>query len=157
MANCIICHLGIIEGLDKFEICPNGHPTHFDCLKEWLVHSIRCPLCSENYPESLISKFRGFLEKKEKEEHEYLENVLKKDTVKKMEIVADQVAFLKFIETIDQLIEIEEYEYALSRLDMHNEYTITDPKGQQILFLKGKINYLQGRFDLAINFLFKLV
>ncbi len=157
MANCIICHLGIIEGLDKFEICPNGHPTHFDCLKEWLVHSNCCPLCSENYPESLISKFRGFLEKKEKEEHEYLENVLKKDTVKKMEIVADQVAFLKFIETIDQLIEIEEYEYALSRLDMHNEYTITDPKGQQILFLKGKINYLRGRFDLAINFLFKLV
>ncbi|MFW9929163.1 MAG: tetratricopeptide repeat protein, partial [Candidatus Thorarchaeota archaeon] len=64
---------------------------------------------------------------------------------------------LKFLETIDELIRIEEYEYALSRLDMYDDYPLTDPKGQQILFLKGKINYLQGKFDLAINFLFKLV
>jgi tetratricopeptide (TPR) repeat protein len=157
MANCIICHLGIIEGLDKFEICPNGHPAHYDCLKEWLIHSTSCPLCQEDYPKSVSNKFKGYIEEKKKEKRERNQNVLMENTIKKMEIVAKQVAFLKFIEAIERLIEIEEYDYALSRLDMHDDFPISDPKGQQVLFLKGKINYLRGRFDLAINFLFKLV
>lgn len=157
MANCIICHLGIIEGLDKYETCPNGHPTHYDCLKEWLVHSSNCPLCREKYSDAVIDKFKEFIEEKEKEQNEFIEQELEQDKVKKIKVVADQVAFLKFVETIEELIEIEEYEYALSRLELHDEYPIVTPKGQQILFLKGKINYLRGRFDLAINFLFKLV
>jgi tetratricopeptide (TPR) repeat protein len=97
------------------------------------------------------------LKKREKEKDESIEKELRKEALKKMELVAEQVAFLKFIETIEELIEIEEYGYALSRLEMHDNYPITDPKGQNILFLKGKINHLQGRYDLAINHLFKLV
>lgn len=157
MANCIICHLGIIDGLDKYELCPNGHPVHSECLKEWLVHSSTCPLCQENYLDSVIIKFKEFLDERKREEDKILEAELQEESIKKMEIVANQVAFLKFVETVEKLIEIEEYDYALSRLEMHNQYPITNPKGQQILFLKGKINYLRGRFDLAINFLFKLV
>jgi len=157
MANCIICHLAIIEGLDKFETCPNGHPTHYECLKEWLVHSPSCPLCRADYSDSVLNKFKSFLKKREKEKDESIEKELREEALKKMELVAEQVAFLKFIETIEELIEIEEYDYALSRLEMHDNYPITDPKGQNILFLKGKINYLQGRYDLAINHLFKLV
>jgi tetratricopeptide (TPR) repeat protein len=157
MANCIICHLGIIEDLDKYEKCPNGHIVHSECLKEWLIHSTNCPLCREKYADSIISKFENFLNEKEAEQKNIIERELQEGIIKKMEVVAKQVAFLKFLETIDDLIRIEEYEYALSRLDMHDEYPLTNPKGQQILFLKGKINYLKGRFDLAINYLFKLV
>jgi len=157
MVNCIICHLGIIDGLDKYEMCPNGHLVHSECLKEWLIHSSTCPLCQEKYADSVMTKFENYLEEREKEQSRILETELQQVSVKKMEVVANQVAFLKFIETIEELIEIEEYEYALSRLEMHDEYPISDPKGQQILFLKGKINYLRERFDLAINFLFKLV
>jgi len=157
MANCIICHLGIIKDLDKYEACPNGHLVHYECLKEWLVHSLTCPLCQEKYADSVITKFKSFLEEREKEHNEIRKNELEQESIKQMEIVANQVAFLKFLETIENLIEIEEYEYALSRLEMHDEYPITNPKGQQILFLKGKINFLRGRFDLTVNFLFKLV
>jgi predicted Zn-dependent protease len=35
--------------------------------------------------------------------------------------------------------------------------TQSSEKSRRILFLKGKINYLKGRYDLAINQLFKLV
>jgi len=157
MANCIICHLGIIKDLDTYETCPNGHPVHYECLKEWLVHSSTCPLCQEKYSDSVITKFENFLAEREKEHNEILKKELEQESIRKMEVVANQVAFLKFVETIEELIEIEEYEYALSRLELHNEYPITNPKGQQILFLKGKINFLRGRFDLTVNFLFKLV
>ncbi|MEJ2295933.1 MAG: hypothetical protein P8Y23_14345, partial [Candidatus Lokiarchaeota archaeon] len=116
-----------------------------------------CPLCREKYADSVISKFENFLKEREADQKSIIEKELNEGVIKKMEVVTNQVAFLKFLETIDELIRIEEYEYALSRLDMHDDYPLTDPKGQQILFLKGKINYLQGRFDLAINFLFKLV
>jgi hypothetical protein len=155
--NCIICHLEILEGLDEYAKCPNGHPTHYDCLKEWLVHSSTCPLCQEKYSDEVIGKFKVYIEEKEKEQNEFLKQELEQEKIKKMKVVADQVAFLKFVETIEELIEIEEYDYALSRLELHDNYPITNPKGQQILFLKGKINYVRGRFDLAINFLFKLV
>ena len=105
----------------------------------------------------MITKFENFLAEREKEHNEILKKELEQESIRKMEVVANQVAFLKFVETIEELIEIEEYEYALSRLELHNEYPITNPKGQQILFLKGKINFLRGRFDLTVNFLFKLV
>ncbi|TFF90664.1 MAG: E3 ubiquitin-protein ligase, partial [Promethearchaeota archaeon] len=149
MANCIICHLGIIDGLDEFELCPNGHPVHSECLKEWLIHSSTCPLCQEKYPESIIAKFESFLEERKETQKNLYENELKRESTKKIEVVADQVAFLKFVEVIEELIRIEEFEYALSRLEMYDDFPITNPKGQQILFLKGKINYLQGRYDLA--------
>ncbi|MHA1234564.1 MAG: tetratricopeptide repeat protein, partial [Promethearchaeota archaeon] len=43
------------------------------------------------------------------------------------------------------------------RLDLHSNGSNSIQKGQDILFLKGKINYMRGRYDLAINQLFKLV
>ena len=51
----------------------------------------------------------------------------------------------------------KEFEYALSRLDFHSNGKTTSEKSRIVLFLKGKINYLRGRYDLAINQLFKLV
>ena len=156
MANCIICHLGINEG-DSFQECPNGHPAHGDCLQEWLVHSSNCPLCNDSYPQGVIEKFNGYINKKELEKQKAFEEETKKETVQKIEKVTDQIAFLKFTESIEILIEQKEYDYALSRLEMHNEQKISTEKGRNITFLKGKVNYLKGRYDLAINFLFKLV
>ena len=60
-------------------------------------------------------------------------------------------------EDCEILINEQEYDYALSRLDLHNNGSNSIQKGQNILFLKGKINYMRGRYDLAINQLFKLV
>ncbi len=61
MTSCIICHLGIIEGVDSSQDCPNEHPTHSDCLKEWLLHSSNCPLCSDPYSNEVLNKFKDFI------------------------------------------------------------------------------------------------
>jgi hypothetical protein len=157
MPTCIICHLGIIEGIDSSQSCPNHHLAHTDCLKEWLVHSPNCPLCREPYPDQVINKFKGFIKQRESEKQATLENEIKKEEEKKIEQVASKFTFFKFLESIEILINEQEFEYALSRLDLHNNGDISVEKKRDVMFFKGKINYLRGRYDLAINQLFKLV
>jgi len=157
MATCIICHMGIIEGVDSSQDCPNGHLTHTDCLKEWLLHSSNCPLCREPYPDQVIDQFKEFISQKETEKQAAIESELKQEELKKMEQVTSKITFLKFLESIEILINEQEFEYALSRLDLHNNGSVSIQKKHDILFLTGKINYTRGRYDLAINQLFKLV
>ncbi len=157
MATCIICHLDIIEGVDSFQECPNGHPTHTDCLKEWLLHASNCPLCREPYSIHVIEGFKDFIQQREHEKHEALESELKQEKVKQMGKIAEKIIFLKFVESIEVLVDAKEYEYALSRLDLHDNDTTSNQKNQNLLFLKGKINYLRGRYDMAISLLTKLV
>jgi len=157
MPTCIICHLAILKGGSSSQECPNGHLAHNDCLKEWLLHSSNCPLCRESYPRKVIKKFKSFLDQKETEKQISIENELRREKIKKMEQVASKITFLKFVESIDILINEHEFEYALSRLELHDSDSISIEKEHNILFLKGKINYMRGRYDLAINQLFKLV
>jgi len=157
MATCIICHLGVIEGVDSPQDCPNGHLAHTDCLKEWLLHSSDCPLCREPYPDQVIDQFREYINQKEAEKQASIKNVIKQEEIQKMEQVASRITFLKFLESIEILINEQEFEYALSRLDLHNNGSSSTEKRRDILFFKGKINYMRGRYDLAINQLFKLV
>jgi len=149
--------MGIIEEIDSSQDCPNGHPAHTECLKEWVVHSSTCPLCSEPYSKEVLEKFKGYIDQKEKEKQNALKSELQQEEIKKMEKVVEKMAFLKFLDSIDILIDEKEYDYAISRLELHNSNDITNNSGRDILFLKGKINFLRGRYDLAINQLFKLV
>ncbi|MBY9019932.1 MAG: hypothetical protein KGD67_02660 [Candidatus Lokiarchaeota archaeon] len=157
MATCIICHLSIIEGIDSSQDCPNAHPAHSDCLKEWLVHSSNCPLCSNPYSNGVLSEFKDFIKFREDEKLETLNRELRGEELQKVEAIASKMTFLKFLESIDILLNEQEYDYALSRLEMHGNGNLSNKKDQDILFLKGKINYIRGRFDLAINQLFKLI
>ncbi|MFX1446764.1 MAG: RING finger domain-containing protein [Promethearchaeota archaeon] len=157
MPTCIICHLGIIKGENSSQVCPNGHLTHTDCLKEWLLHSSHCPLCREPYPKQVINKFKEFINQKEMEKQFSLEKELRRKKIKKIKEFASKMTFLKFIESIEVLINEGEFEYALSRLDLHNNDSNSIEEEHNILFLKGKVNYMRGRYDLAINQLFKLV
>lgn len=105
----------------------------------------------------MLSKFKGFIEEKEKEKQEALEEELRKEAMKKMEKVTNNIIFLKFIETIESLIEDKNYADAIDLLiESYNE-TSFDDQNLRVLFILGKANYLRGRYDLAINFLFKLV
>ncbi|MFX0000749.1 MAG: RING finger domain-containing protein [Candidatus Hodarchaeota archaeon] len=157
MPSCIICHLNINENTDSFKACKNLHLVHKICIAEWLLHSDNCPLCSEPYPQSLIDQFKDYKDKKEQEKQAVLEKELQEESRKKMQEVADKILFLKFVESIEHLIEEESYNEAIEKLlDLYNENS-TDERDLNILYLLGKANYLKGRYDLAINFLFKLV
>ena len=157
MATCIICHLGIIEGVDSSHECPNGHPTHSDCLKEWLLLSPNCPLCSKPYSNDILNKFKDFIKLKKDKKLAALNEALRIEELKKMEEIASKMTFLKFIESINILINEQEYDLALSRLELQEEANHSYEKEQDILFLKGKINFMRGRYDLTIRQLFKLV
>ena len=149
--------MNIDENTDSFKSCKNLHLVHKTCLAEWLMHSQNCPLCSEPYPQSLIDQFNDYKEKKEKEKQDALDKELHKESMKKVEEIASKIVFLKFIETIETLIEEEKYNEAIDKLlDSYSE-TVIDDNNLNALFLLGKANFLKGRYDLAINFLFKLV
>lgn len=157
MPSCIICHLNINEYTDSFKACKNLHLVHKTCLSEWLMHSKNCPLCNEPYAQSLIDEFEEYKEKREKEKQIALEKEQQEESIRKVKEVANKIVFLKYIENIKTLIERENYNEAIDKLlDYFNENAIDD-NNLKILFLLGKTNYLKGRFDLAINFLFKLV
>lgn len=157
MPSCIVCHLEVEETSHSYFECDNGHPIHFHCLADWLLQSKNCPLCSDPYPEKVLVKFKDFIEKKEKEKQESIDQGLQEETKKKMAKVADKIVFLKYIETVEYLIEDKKYNDAIDLLmDSYNERS-TDEKNLKVLFLLGMANYLRGRYDLAINFLFKLV
>ncbi|MFX1490165.1 MAG: hypothetical protein ACFFBI_13515 [Promethearchaeota archaeon] len=157
MPFCIVCHLNIEENDNSHFECENGHPIHSYCLADWLMQSKNCPLCSEPYSQIVLDNFKDFIKEKEKEKQSALENEQRKESIKKVESVAIKIIFLKFIEDVEHLIEDENYDVALDLLmDTYDESGFDD-KDLKVLFLLGKVNYLKGRYDLAINFLFKLV
>ncbi|MBY8985934.1 MAG: hypothetical protein KGD65_12745 [Candidatus Lokiarchaeota archaeon] len=157
MPTCIVCHLEIENNPDALFMCTNEHPLHKNCLAEWLLHSQNCPLCIEPYSQNVISQFEDHLEQKEKEKQAAIDAEKKKEDLRKMEELTNNIIFLKVIEEIEQLIEDKQYEEAVEKLlELYKEGSF-DARDQKVLFLLGKTNFLKGRFDLTINFLFKLV
>ncbi len=157
MPTCIVCHLEIEENPNTLFKCTNEHPIHRKCLAEWLLHSQNCPLCTEPYSQNVLNQFEDELEQKEQEKQAAIDAEKKKEDFRKVEELANRIIFLKEIEEIEQLIDDNQYEDAIEKLlVLYNEgsYDVND---QKVLFLLGKANFLKGRFDLTINFLFKLV
>jgi len=157
MPSCIVCHLTVDEISHSYFECDNGHPIHYHCLADWLLHSKNCPLCSDPYPDSVLAKFQDFIKEKEKEKQEAIDQELENEANVKMEAVTKKIIFLKFIETVEHLIDGKKYDDAIELLmESYNDRS-SDESNLKILFLLGMANYLRGRYDLAINFLFKLV
>ncbi|MBD3214263.1 MAG: hypothetical protein GF311_16755 [Candidatus Lokiarchaeota archaeon] len=152
--SCIICHLPIDENSEKYDECPNGHAAHTSCLREWLTHSLKCPLCNTKYDDTIIQKFQVYIEKKEQEKRETLKLQMEEENKKKIKEICKNMVFLKTIEVVEKLTKQKEYKKALEMLD---GFANDEDKKHDIMFLRGKINFLRGRYDMAINHLFKLV
>ncbi len=153
MTSCIICHMNINIDDIKAE-CSSGHEVHEECLSEWLVHSPNCPMCNNPYPEDLITKNKEYIEQKERAKKSISLNRERNEKIKK---IAEKFVLLKFIDEIDRLAEKNEFDAALDKLFEYGDKQIPIFDNQTISFLKGKVFYLQGRYDLAIGNLFKLV
>ena len=157
MPSCIICHLEIETHPDSLFKCANDHPVHKNCLAEWLLRSLNCPLCTDPYPPVVISQFEDHFVQKEKEKQAAIDAEKKKEDLRNIEKLTNNILFLKVIEKIELLIEEKQFEEAIEKLLELYEEGSFDPNNLNVLFLLGKANFLKGRFDLTINFLFKLV
>ena len=67
------------------------------------------------------------------------------------------MVYLKLTNVFDELINLEKYDIALDKLDTITTSNLPKNHKQYLMFLKGKIFYLKGRYDMAIGHLFKLV
>ena len=151
---CLICHIEI-SGNDNVD-CPSNHSVHSECLKEWLTHSKNCPLCSTPYSQEVIDTYKGYFEQKEREKLEAFNQEQKEKEMAGLAKLAEKMEFKKTMESIEKMTEQKDYVGALDIID-----TITGKREIEnkynLMFLKGKVNFLRGRYDLAINHLFKLV
>ena len=76
--SCVICyrpiaitHFGsgmIIER--EYVGCINGHLVHRDCLKQWLLQNVTCPVCHVPYDTNIISIFNEYLDQAKKDAQE---------------------------------------------------------------------------------------
>ena len=57
-----------------------------------------------------------------------------------MEEAASKITFRKFIESINILIKDQEYDNAISRLELHEDTNLSNEKDQEILFLDTILN-----------------
>jgi tetratricopeptide (TPR) repeat protein len=136
--------------------CPNGHTIHTSCLIEWLSHSHNCPLCNTPYDEEIMEKYQKYLDKVEKEQEKVQKLQQEEDNRDMIKSIGKKMVYLKLLENVNKKIAQEEYKDALELLDkFQKKFEKYEPKN--ILFLRGKINYLRGRHDMAVNHLFKLV
>ena len=156
MPFCIICHLDITK-YDKQELCPNGHPSHRECLQEWITHSKNCPVCSTPYSSEVLRSFQDYIKEKEANAEAELEALKRKEIEEKVEKIAEEIAFKKALEIIEDLAEKKQFNIALDKLFAFDEKILPSYKLQNILFMKGKVYYLMEKYDMAINNLFKLV
>ena len=168
---CVICHNEIdiplifhdslhLNQRNNYAKCLNDHFIHINpCLEQWILYSKNCPVCSNQYPDSLLQEMEGFIKhtqemgkkKIEKEKVELLASQIASDLQKqekKTEIIIKidyskrLISEGKFIKSLSLLFDI---------IDNH------DPENREAIFLIGKVRYLEERYDLSISNLMKLV
>ncbi|MHA1585384.1 MAG: hypothetical protein ACTSWL_09025 [Promethearchaeota archaeon] len=86
---CSICHKHITlefktdgtlqQKSDEYVSCPLEHVVHIDCLKRWIIHSKRCPICYEKYSNDVVELFLEHIEKVKKQKIQESEQVKKKE------------------------------------------------------------------------------
>ena len=167
--SCLICHVKIFldpsnekQGLNELKgygNCVNGHTVHLECLKKWIAHSDKCPMCNSIYPPILSSRFSVIineenLRKEEKEKEKKLEEIaisaaLEEVKQQKNDGIRDKINRAKI------LIDSGKFKPALNILFDILDHD--DPQNIEAKFLIGKTHYLNNKFDLAVSNLMKLV
>ena len=153
MPLCIICHEEIESDHTSYS-CPNGHPAHDYCLKDWMLNSQNCPLCTEKYSAEVLSTFSGFLKSVQAKEEEEKLKKIEEELIASITKAAAEIFELQQLEKIHELHDLKEFEKALQYL-----FTMIDNNNENnhVLFLIGKTFFLKEQFDLAINYFMKLV
>lgn len=164
--SCNICHMminldlkGEIDGLNEnknYVKCTSGHVVHIEpCLANWILSSDKCPVCNNEYNQSILSKFETLIQEyKEREQRKIQEKQMASKTSTNQTDERAQ-AIQEKLQRAQKLIDEERYVPSLNILFdiLDND----DPKSDNAFFLIGKAHFYLGRFDLAVSNLMRLV
>jgi len=167
--SCVICHgpidlsnFGREQVTKNFVGCPNGHLVHYECLKKWIPHSTKCPVCAEPYDTHVIDVFSDYLEQLEKDRKEAEERERQFQAKKEQMLQAQKETpeYNEKISKVEKLIAQASYKEALNLLwDIKdsNKFSQKDPRHTKILFYLAYSYYKITRNAQAIQQLMKLV
>jgi hypothetical protein len=165
--SCIICHnkiglnsnaeMGYMCQAMNYAICSNGHIVHIEpCLKFWLLQSKACPVCNTTYDSHLLSNFQSFIDETTKQQAERRQNDA--DIAKSLAQIRQKE---KFGDIDDKLIRakklINENKYPAALNVLFDLLDNNDRNNTDALFLIGKAQFLNFRYDLAVSNLMKVV
>jgi len=168
--SCIICH-GPIEYEkselnndlilnDRFIGCKNQHLAHLECIKDWMLNSINCPVCSELYDIRIVNYFADYKYKVEEEKRQ--KELQRQEEQKRQMELAERwdPEFEKCFEEVLSLEEQQNYAMAIKKLwDIHDKFAPNPKaKGHKDLLLElGRCYLLNKQYALANNQLMKLI
>ncbi len=169
-SSCIICHKPIefdtaeVETdpilTDRFIGCPNKHLAHIDCIKDWMLTSMSCPVCSELFHIKIVNFFADYKAKVEEEKRQI--ELQKMEEEKRQKELAERwdPEFEKCFGEALNLEESQDYTNAIKKLwNLHDKYA-PNPKmnGHKDLLLElGRCYLLNKQYALANNQLMKLI
>ncbi len=168
--SCVICHLpidlthfGREQVTKNFVGCSNSHLVHYECLKKWIPHSSKCPVCAESYDTKVINVFSEHLEQLEKDCKE-AEQRDREFQAKKEEMMQasqeEDPEYLEKFERVEKLISQMKYMEALNLVwDMIDIYKfkLKDPRYPKVLFFLSYTYYKLKKHGQAIQQLMKLI
>ena len=165
--SCVVCHnkislnphaeIAYMSQMLNYAVCNNGHIVHIEpCLKFWLLQSKTCPVCNTEYDPLLLANFQSFIDETKKQEAERKQN-----EAAIAQSLADIRSSEKNTDVIDKLSRakklIEEKKYPAALNVLFDLLDNNDPNNMNALFLIGKAQFFNLRYDLAISNLMKVV
>ena len=151
--SCIVCHTKIlVDSSDNKEdvnyvACGNGHYLHKEpCLKMWLLTSETCPVCNTKYPEETLKKHA---------KKSQIDDILTPDEPHNEQEIEECMVIIDKLNRAKKLLLEQKFTASLNII--FDVLDHDDPNNVDAKFLLGKVYFHNGRFDLSINTLMRLV
>jgi tetratricopeptide (TPR) repeat protein len=169
-SSCIICYEAIEYDeseissnpiiSNKAVVCPNNHFAHVECIKDWMLESMSCPVCSELFDIRIVNFFSEY---KATVEEQKKQNEALRIEEEKRRIEAAKRWDPEMEKEFANVLALEEqnnFAEAVKVLwDIHDKYA-PNPKHKghkDILLELGRCYLLNKQYSLANNQLMKLI
>ncbi len=169
---CIICHMPLSaeynnstrkmtegEDLNTILFCPNEHGTHRECLKHWIIHSSKCPVCHEDYSPTILQSFEKYKQDLRKAQQK-AEKKRQEEIIAQNQKMADLPEYTAGYDVVKEHLQKREYERAVAQL-WHiydqNLYLDKDAHTLKLIFQIGVTYFKMEKFALALKQFMKLV
>ena len=160
---CIICHSPVAVPVTatsnltlglEYVSCPNLHYLHNDCVKKWLEHSDKCPVCHDQYDNGVLEEFTSYIEsqKKQKEDAKRRQEQLQEEEIR--EATKESAEYVEEFQKALTFFEQNNYKATLDKLWAlydANYYPKKDPRTLKIQFYISLTFYSLGKYAQSVQ------